>query len=229
MALIWLFAQRAVLDALGLTHLHLGFPAEPWSDRKWYFNPFGWQLVFFTGFALMIGWIPKPPVNKWVIGVAALIVLANIPLSNIGVRAVNREWLGLVYDNNPVIDWRVANRLWITKSDFGLFRYAQFLSLAYLGWVMVGEGGARLIAKGPGIAARIWDRIVTTLMKIGQQSLAVFVFSMILARLNGFWLDQWGRDATWHTVLVNLVGVSLLVAVAYFVAWVKSQPWRVQK
>ena len=53
-----------MLDALGLMHLHLGFPAEPWSDRKWYFNPFGWQLVFFTGFALMRGWIPKPPVKQ---------------------------------------------------------------------------------------------------------------------------------------------------------------------
>lgn len=54
-ALIWLFAQRAVLETLGLSGLHLGFPAEPWSDRKWFFNPFGWQLVFFTGFALMRG------------------------------------------------------------------------------------------------------------------------------------------------------------------------------
>ena len=33
----------------------MGLPAEPWSDRVWFFNPFGWQLVFFTGFALMAG------------------------------------------------------------------------------------------------------------------------------------------------------------------------------
>ena len=37
---------------LGLAALHLAFPAEPWSDRTWFFNPFGWQLIFFTGFAL---------------------------------------------------------------------------------------------------------------------------------------------------------------------------------
>ena len=39
-------ALRAARGArsLGLMHLHLGFPAEPWSDRKWFFNPFGWQL-----------------------------------------------------------------------------------------------------------------------------------------------------------------------------------------
>ncbi|MBL4627447.1 MAG: OpgC domain-containing protein [Roseicyclus sp.] len=226
---VWLFAQHRILDSVGAGHLALSLPAEPWSDRRWFFNPFGWQLVFFTGFAFMIGWIPKPPVNKWLIGVAALIVIANIPLSNIGVRAINREWFGLVLDGNPVIDWRVDNRIWITKSDFGLFRYIQFLSLAYLSWVLVGVGGARLIVQGTGTAARIWDRIITILMKIGQQSLAVFVFSMVLARFNGFWLDQWGRDATWHTILVNLVGVALLIAVAYGVGWIKSQPWRVAR
>lgn len=226
---VWLFAQTQLLEALGAGHLALSLPAEPWSDRQWFFNPFGWQLIFFTGFALMIGWLPRPPVNKWLIAAAALVVLANIPLSNIGVRAVNREWLGLAFEGNPVIDWRVANRVWITKTDFGVLRYVQFLSLAYLAWVMVGEGGKHLIAKGSGLAARLWDRLVRTLMKIGQQSLAVFVFSMILARLNGFWLDQWGRDATWHTVFVNLLGVALLVAVAYGVGWVKTQPWRVRR
>jgi len=33
----------------------ISFPAEPWSEREWFFNPFGWQLVFFTGFAFMAG------------------------------------------------------------------------------------------------------------------------------------------------------------------------------
>ncbi|UWQ94772.1 OpgC domain-containing protein [Rhodobacteraceae bacterium M385] len=226
---VWLFAQSRILEALGVGHLALSLPAEPWSDRQWFFNPFAWQLVFFTGFAFMIGWLPKPPVNKWLILVAALIVVANIPLSNIGVRAVDREWFGLAFENNPVVDWRVANQMWITKTDFGLYRYAQFLSLAYLGWVLVGEGGKRLIAVGSGLASRVWARVVITLKKIGQQSLAVFVFSMLLARLNGFWLDQWGREAAWHTVFVNLVGVALLVAVAYGVGWVKSQPWRVKR
>lgn len=226
---VWLFSQSRILEALGVGHLALSLPAEPWSDRQWFFNPFAWQLVFFTGFAFMIGWLPKPPVNKWQILVAVVIVVANIPLSNIGVRAVNQEWFGLAFENNPVVDWRVANQMWITKTDFGLYRYAQFLSLAYLGWVLVGEGGKRLIAEGSGMAARAWTRVVVTLKKIGQQSLAVFVFSMLLARLNGFWLDQWGREAAWHTVFVNLVGVALLVAVAYGVGWIKSQPWRVKR
>ncbi len=225
--IVWLFAQSRILETIGVPDMALSLPAEPWTDRQWFFNPFGWQLVFFTGFALMIGWIPKPPVKWWLIAIALIIVLANIPFSSIGVRAVGREWFGLAFDGNPVINWRNANTIWITKSDFGILRYVQFMALAYLAWVAVGEGGRYLKAEGPGLAARIWDRLVRTLMKIGQQSLAVFVFSMILARFNGFWLDQWNRDAAWHTVVVNLVGVALLVAVAYGVGWIKSQPWRV--
>lgn len=227
--LVWFLAQSQLLEALGMGSLALSLPAEPWSDRQWFFNPFGWQLIFFTGFAFMIGWIPKPPVKAWLIALAALVVLANVPLSNVGVRAVNQEWFGLAFEGNPVIEWRVDNRMWITKSDFGLFRFIQFLALAYLSWVIVGEGGKYLIAKGTGFGSRAWDFVVRQLMKIGSQSLAIFVFSMILARLNGFWLDQWGRDVTWHTVFVNLFGVGLLLAVAYGVGWIKSQPWRVKR
>lgn len=227
-ATVWLFAQGRILDGLGVEHLSLNFPAEPWSKREWFFNPFGWQLVFFTGFAFMRGWIPAPPVKWWLIALALVVVLANIPLSNIGVRAVNREWFGLVMDGNPVIDWRRANTLLITKSDFGILRYVHFLSLAYLFWVAAGEGGQRLIAKGTGTVSKAWDGLVAIIMKIGQQSLAVFIFSMIFARISGFTMDQIGRD-TWKVVMMNLIGVGLLIAVAYFVAWIKSTPWKPKK
>ncbi|MEM6711334.1 MAG: OpgC domain-containing protein [Pseudomonadota bacterium] len=226
LVVLWFFSQGILLEQLGIEHLALSLPAEPWSDREWFFNPFGWQLIFFTGFAFMIGWIPKPPVNVWLIAIAALIVLANIPLSHIGVRAIRQEWFGLVLESNPAIDWRLANRAWITKTDFGLFRFIQFLALAYLAWVVVGEGGKHLIAKGSGYASKTWDLVVRLLMKIGQQSLAIFIFSMILARLNGFWLDRLGREEAWQTVMVNFVGVALLITVAYVVGWFKSQPWQ---
>ena len=216
MALIWLFAQRAVLDTLGLTHLHLGFPAEPWSDRKWYFNPFGWQLVFFTGFALMRGWIPKPPVNKVLIGLALVIVIANVPLSHIGMREFGFDWAR---------GWRIDNTGLFNKSDFGILRYVHFLSLAYLCWVAAGDGGARLKTVGTGLLSRAWGGLLKMILKVGQQSLAVFVFSMVFARLSGFVMDQIGRT-TWNMVLANCVGFASLILVAYSVAWFKSHPWR---
>ncbi len=223
-AIVWIFAQRLVLTQFGLDDMALNLPAEPWSQRRWFFNPFGWQLVFFTGFAFMRGWIPAPPVNKWLIAIAAIIVIANIPLSNIGVRAISREWFG-AFENNWVIDWRVANKELISKSDFGILRYVQFLALAYLGWVVAGEGGKRLIVTAKTGLSIISAKTIAIFMKVGQQSLAVFVFSMVFARFSGFLLDQIGRS-TLKTTLVNFLGMAAIILVAYFVAWVKSQPWR---
>jgi len=100
-----------------------------------------------------------------------------------------------------------------------------FLSVAYLFWVLAGEGGSRLIARGSGALSRLWGRIVGIIMKVGQQSLAVFVFSMVFARISGFTMDQIGRE-TWTVVAVNFVGMAALVGVAYLVGWIKSTPWK---
>ena len=215
---VWIFAQKQLLISLGLEHLYIGLPAEPWTERNWFFNPFGWQLIFFTGFAFMRGWLPKPPVNKLLIGIALFLVLANVPLSNIGVREFGFEWAR---------DWRVANKLLIDKSSFGLLRYVHFLALAYLCWVAAGDKGDRLLPQGSGAFARIWQRILAIILKVGQQSLAVFVVSMFTARLMGFSMDVLGR-ATGTVLLVNLAGACILIATAYGAGWFKSQPWRVK-
>lgn len=213
---MWLFAQDGLLEMLGQDHLHLALPAEPWSDRMWFFNPFGWQLIFFTGFAFMRGWLPKPPVTPFLIGVALVLVLANIPLSNIGVREFGFDWAR---------DWRIANKWLIDKSDFGLLRYVHFLALAYLCWVLAGDKGARLISEGTTALGRLWQRILAIILKVGQQSLAVFITSMFIARVSGFVMDNIGRD-TWTVVAVNFAGMGVLVLTAYGAGWYKSQPWR---
>lgn len=221
MVAVWLGAQTWFLG-----DYHLAFPAEPWSERKWFFNPFAWQLIFFTGFSLMRGWIPKPPVHIVLIVLAAVIVLVNIPLSNIGVRAVARDWFFVTETGNPVIDARLALGPLIDKTDFGLFRYIQFLSLAYLAWVIAGDKGDNLLARGTGFLARIWGGILKIILKVGQQSLAVFIVSMFTARVMGFVMDMIGRS-TATSLLVNLGGAIFLVATAYGAGWFKSQPWKV--
>ena len=220
MVLVWLGAQESIMGSA-----HLAFGAEPWSERDWYFNPFGWQLIFFTGFAFMRGWIPKPPVHVALIALAAFIVIANIPLSNIGVRAVARDWFFVTDSGNPVIDARVALKPLIDKSDFGLLRFVHFLALAYLAWVLAGDKGDNLLARGTGLLARIWDKLFQIILKVGQQSLAVFIVSMFTARVMGFVMDLTGRSVG-PTLLVNLGGAAVLVAVAYGAGWFKSQPWK---
>ncbi|MEM8537857.1 MAG: OpgC domain-containing protein, partial [Pseudomonadota bacterium] len=136
--------------------------------------------------------------------------------SNIGVREFGFDWAR---------EWRVENRQWFSKTDFGILRYVQFLALAYLAWVIAGDGGDRLRA-GANALGRAWAPFLAVIMKVGQQSLAVFVVSILVGRLNGFLLDVIGREV-WSMILVNGFGIMLLVVTAYAAGWFKSQPWRV--
>jgi len=218
---LWFMGQRAWMEALGLPYLN--FTAEPWvgSDdwqRRWFLNPFGWQLVFFTGFAFMRGWLPKPPVTPLLVGLCLVIVLANIPLSNIGVREFGFDWAR---------EWRVENRQLISKTDFGILRYVQFLALGYLMWVLAGDKGDRLRA-GAGMLGQMWAPVLRIILKVGQQSLAVFVVSIFVARFNGFAMDMLGRD-TGNVLAVNGFGFACLIATAYLAGWFKSVPWKPAK
>ena len=179
----------------------------------------------------MIGWLPRPPVNRILIGVAMAYVLFAFVFSSVGVRSYGwqpewwdgiRSWQRETYGDMGVLR---------SKTEFGLFRYLHMLALGYLAWVAVGEGGSNLKI------GQAWSWVVNNIiMKVGQQSLAVFVFSMLLARFLGVWLDETstldGDDLVrdpWINAFINMVGFALLVACAYTAAWFKSTPWKPRK
>jgi len=197
-------------DTFGLR----GFPAEPWSDRVWFFNPFGWQIVFFTGFALMKGWIPAPPVTPWLIALASAVVLVSVPI----------VWWPLRGDYPLLRDiWDAIEPL-RPKTEEGILRYVHLLSLAYLAWAAAGRGGHRLMPHGQSPLDRARDGTLAIITRVGQQSRAVFMVSMLGSRLMGVLLDE-----TVPAALVNILGIATLIATAYTVAWFKSQPWRVRR
>jgi hypothetical protein len=204
-----------VLVWIGANTNILWIPAEPWSNREWFFNPFGWQLVFFTGFALMAGGVPSPPLNKWLIILAIVVVISTVPFAYFRLINAYPELKSVSQDIKFLTE----------KTDFGLLRYVHFLALAYLAWAAAGLGGHRLKPTGDGVFSRTWKELLTVILKVGQQSLAVFVFSMVAARFIGFVLDQIGRS-TFNVWSANLIGFASLVAVAYTAAWFKSHPWR---
>lgn len=213
---VWAVAQTGAL----------ALPAEPWSEREWFFNPFGWQLIFFTGFAFMSGWIPAPPVSKALIWASVAFLLLTAPWGSWKVL----KWVA--YWNADIADLIRATwpdiREFRPKTEFGILRYLHFLALAYLGWVAAGTGGARLLASGGGVAGQLWQGLVAVISKVGQQSLAVFVFSMAAARIIGVGLDIAGRDP-FSFLVANLAGYAMITGVAYLVAWIKSQPWKARK
>jgi len=195
---------------------YLNLPAEPWSDRPWFFNPFAWQMLFFTGFAFMRGWIPAPPVNRGLIGLSLAIVLATVPFAYFRVfeeHHFNWIWAREIRES--------IQPLWI-KTEFGLLRFIHFLALAYLAWTAAGEHGRRLLGHG-----RAWDGFVRIVQKVGQQSLAVFMASLVIAQAAAILRDMiWGRGEWIPQILSNLLGFAALIAVAYIVSWYKSEPWR---
>ncbi len=187
----------------------INLPAEPWSDRVWFFNPFAWQLVFFTGFAFIRGWLPAPPINQSLMIASVVFILAAVPLHeyefqhNFQFLREAREALGLL----------------VEKTGFGFLRYVHFLALAYLAYVLAGPNGDNLrTIKGP---------FVAICCKVGQQALAVFLAGQFLSLMGGIYLNQFGSTAL-NTGLVNFSGFALLIAVAYIVAYFKSSPWKKQ-
>lgn len=191
---LWGLAQARLLD----------LPAEPWSQRPWFFNPFGWQLIFFTGFFLMRRRFPSPPPSRWLTGLALAVVIAAVPLS----------WYKAHQTFPVLLDAARALKPLTAKTEFGFLRYLHFLALAYLAVQLVGDGGRRL----RGAAVRV-------ISLVGQQSLAVFVTGMVAAQALGLLLDRTGRDALSEAV-ANLLGFALLIAVAHAVGWLKSAPWK---
>ncbi len=216
MAVVWFMGQTRLLQSLGLERFIIGLPASFTNDRQWFFNPFAWQLVFFTGFALVRGWIPTPPVNKVLVTIAAIITIGFMSLSHVAIREWGFSWAQ---------DWRVANAMWISKTDIGLVRFIHFLCVAYLAYAIAGNGGRRLIVEGRTAIGKVGKFLVTVLTKVGQQSLAVFMVSMMLSIFVGFILDQTGNGA-WPVALSNVLGWAFLIGIAYTAAWFKSQPWR---
>ena len=294
--------QLAIAE-FGARFTWMNLPSNPFGDHTWFFNPFGWQLVFFTGFAFGMKWIPAPPVNRWLVIAAAAYVLLVVPFAWFKIHQgiyLPREWALTMW----IAETRDAIQPIWWKSWLGGFRYLHFIALAYLAWAAVGPKGIRLNegfrpfsaapwwllaalgvfvlgsipytyideikALSPGLDAwffnniplahgdrvgliqllhliavvvLVWSLIgprarqwivrdffllaVPIIRKVGTQSLAVFMVSIVLARFNGWVLDMIGRDA-WTVAAVNLCGFGVLIAVAYIVSWFKGQPWRAQ-
>nr|WP_312862910.1 OpgC domain-containing protein [Rhizobium sp. P28RR-XV] len=194
MTALWVATQ------FGLTRL----PAEPWSDRPWFFNPFGWQFLFFTGFFLMRGVLPAPGYDRRLMTLAIAVVILTVPFAWVRFQELHPFFQQAAARIAPLTD----------KTDFGPLRFVHFMALCYIAVHLVGENGSRL--RG---------RVVQVLTVVGQQSLAVFITGMLIAQPIGIALDHAGRTTAAEAV-GNLFGFATLIGTAYLVRWFKSSPWK---
>ncbi len=181
----------------------LNLPGNPWTGFGWFFNPFAWQLVFFTGFGIGMGWL-RPPLGerRWLL-LAAAIVAASLPLAFWGfhraVPALEEIYHAILPGNE--------------KTDLHWLRYVHFMALAYLVISLIEPHRAGL-NRG---AAMI-------VVKVGQQSLATFLASLVAARIASLAFHLLGQG--WLvSLLINLAGIGLVIATALIVRWFKGDPW----
>lgn len=207
-ALVALFVVG--LWALAQTHA-LDLTADMDEKRAWFFNPFAWQLVFFTGFAFVRGWLPAPPRDLRLAALCVVLVLAAAP---VGCASGFDCYAG--FGHVPALG-EAHERLaafWADKTNQGLLRYVHFLATAYMAFLAVGERGRRLTGVLPDL-----------LRQIGQQTLAVFLASLFVGQALGIFFDLSGRGFG-VVALGNLSGFALLLFTARLVSAVKSPPWK---
>lgn len=182
-------------------------PAEWWSDRQWFFDPTGWQLIFFAGFAFGAGWIRAPDPDWRLIAAAVVFVLALVVVSYWPLWQQVPEF---AYKESIAQVWHWGKQ----KTDFGPLRWLHFLALAYLAHCIFRSGRENVLRGN-------WAKPI---ILVGQQALATFVTSMLIAVLVGMALDVVGRNALTMT-LANLWGFAVLIMVARVASHFKSTPW----
>ncbi len=155
---------QEAIAALGRPFLWMNLPANPFGENTWFFNPFAWQIVFFTGFAFGMGWLPAPPVTRPLVLAAAAVVLLTIPLAwykiHGGYSLIAGTW---AHDAVVALRAFLEPLRWKTWQGFG--RFAHFLAVAYLAWAAVGPRGVRLTEGFPAPApSRRWTRAAAAVL-----------------------------------------------------------------
>lgn len=79
-----LLIAAALYAAVWATGLNLS--GNPWTGAGWFLNPFAWQLIFFIGFFIGMGWLPVPRLGDPRLMLAAItFLLLSVPLSFWGI------------------------------------------------------------------------------------------------------------------------------------------------
>jgi hypothetical protein len=183
----------------------INLPGNPWTGEQWFFNPFAWQAIFFSGFAFSSGWLPVPKLRtRWLMTACIAFLAASMVVIFRG-----------FHDVMPLLD--VVSRAVLTsseKTDLHPLRLMHFLALAYVTLSLVEPYRNRLSAG----AGRI-------IVGVGQQSLAVFLASLVTARIASLVFQMFGTG--WLvTGLVNLCGAFVIIGTARTARWFKSMPWQ---
>lgn len=180
------------------------FPANADQQAVWYFNPFAWQLIFFTGFALWRQWIELPLDSRLLFWGSIVVLLLGLGIS-----------LPSVFERVRPID---VLRVWIAyhtdKTNLDLLQYVHFLAEAYVAVVLL-KGRETLLLTRP----------LKPFVTCGQQALTTYLTCETVAQVGGLFFDRYGAGPAMQ-LAVNAVAFAALFAAANIAAWAKRAPWK---
>ena len=191
---LWLAAQ---IDP------RLALSAYPGPDRVWYFNPFGWQALFFVG--AWLGWRGDRGALSWLDRRWLLYLAAGFALA---VFVIRFSWTlhGFSY-RIPALASGKALWLFLSKEDLGLLRFASVLAVALL--------VARLIAPQ---AAFLAGRLAWPFVICGRHSLHIFCLGILLSVVGHLVLSEFFGGVAMQ-LAISAAGIGVMIAVAALMEW----------
>jgi hypothetical protein len=203
--------RRPNVTAAASIGLYLAARQFDWNlsafpDGRWYLNPFCWQLLFVLG-----AWFALSPATQ----VRAVRALQELP----ALRVV--AWVYLLLALAVTVAGKFPQAVIVPDLLRGVFppdkenlaphRVVHFLALAFLFAYMV---------------PRDWSgfrwQMLQPVIKCGQEWLPVFCAGVFLS-FAGHLVLITGPDSLAMHVLVSLVGILIMIGVAYYVSWSKRQ------
>lgn len=207
---LWGLMRKPGLTLMGSFALYLAARQFGWNlpsfpDGNWYYNPFCWQLYFVFGGWLALGGAKQiGPVFTWpvlpILG-AACLIFAFVMTS-----AGRLPQLGDMFP-----DWLLDAFIPVDKINLGPYRLLHFVIVAFM--------VTRFVPKD--WSALQWP-ILQPLIRCGQQSLAIFCVGVFLS-FAGHLVLITSPDSLLMQLLVSVVGIAIMIVVAYAIAWSKEQ------
>ncbi len=175
-------------------------PAYP-EDRTWYFNPFAWQFLFCLGVVLGLSRLSGRvlfPRDRRLFMLAVVVVAIS--------TVIKTSWtLHWHFEEIPalLIGWLEP----ISKTNLAPLRLINFLALALMvEWMMTPQAQ---FLKMP---------LARAMIACGKLSLNIFCLGILLSVTGHFALVEFGSGFAMQ-VAVNGAGISIMVAIAYFILW----------
>lgn len=180
----------------------LNLPAYPGVNQLWFFNPLGWQALFYLsawfGWRNTQGGVPWLA-NRWLFWAAAVIAVAGL--------LIRIDWsLHWFYPPIPAL---FADTLWplMSKTDLSPLRFVNVLAMALL--------VARLI---PPRSRFLAGGFAAPFVMCGRHSLHIFCLGILLSVIGHLIINEHFGGIVLQAV-VTAGGVAVMIAVAGLMDW----------